>query len=950
MSPACPELLQDLPYLETLDAFRRRARELRNTAIRDLLDRSAPRADDSRAPRVRWEESTSALDTILLRRAKHIAFSLGLLPDESTAAENLFQPLPTVSLSPISDGSLHLNRGSDQAVPVLEATALMRARLDELRGSVPKEIHLCFYHIVRELYFVDTPDWALGGARASSTPSAVSTFVTSECSRSLGYLARMLGRSAVFLREVVTQSGYVSRIISDQGEFRLPDAWCNVELDRVATSIRAMLQDASGRVLFDVRDLDINRSKSCADLLRDLRKRVGAFVTGTTDDLKSAINEIETYRADEEALVQKLKPAAEADPRLAQEARRADRALTLSRTAHDHACRALTNTRDDLDRYALSVPYDFGEANDLAVSRLATLLDTFASGLRNLLQPVAVFIDGKLRATVQNYRSHRSSSEIQDMAFAAVCSGEIGRRWEDPIYSEALSLLAGAIDESGLLPKGHPFHVSADGAERHVANAHVLHAIAQLAQHVPAQLDTTLIDRFLRHFEASALPGHAAWRRPDAGLDAVASPWASALAIAALHRLIKTLDIRLNLRLAAHFTVRSSRLVGEWIRPLPAKPKMHDLMCSDLGLTCVNWGRKRRSILHLLELMRAGMHGPKVHGAADPSAYINSLILYGPPGTGKTTLARALAATSGHLLVELSPGDLLVDGAEGVERRARAAMRALCMFTRAVILFDEFDTFLRTRDDGTQRDGSVFEFLTGGMLPKLADLHRAATDNGLVYIMATNHIGRLDDAAIRPGRFDAKAGVYPPDVGSRICRLVSQVRSLMTLRPPKPGFERRIITVVARTANVPISVLCRPGWFTAPAVCATFGEGTPFRYIFDGGAAPDFPVPVSVKAPNGRVADRHSELALEEEFEKHVLFAWDEAARNYEDTQDATLPGLISVAQPAEQAESAVRLFFELHKGLSKDRVESGRSVRVGRAPIDDLAMEDVPNSPEASA
>ena len=76
----------------------------------------------------------------------------------------------------------------------------------------------------------------------------------------------------------------------------------------------------------------------------------------------------------------------------------------------------------------------------------------------------------------------------------------------------------------------------------------------------------------------------------------------------------------------------------------------------------------------------------------------------------------------------------------------------------------------RGAKDGPDR----FEFLTASMLTRLADLQEAADDNGVAYVLATNFVGRLDDAAIRAGRFEEKVGVYDPDPASRLCRLIEQ--------------------------------------------------------------------------------------------------------------------------------------------------------------------------------
>src|SRR5438309_6861088 len=111
---------------------------------------------------------------------------------------------------------------------------------------------------------------------------------------------------------------------------------------------------------------------------------------------------------------------------------------------------------------------------------------------------------------------------------------------------------------------------------------------------------------------------------------------------------------------------------------------------------------------------------------------------------------------------------------------ARVVFAALGMLTDAVILFDEFDSVLRRREPNSKIH-NIYEFLTPGMLPKLKALNSAAKQRCVVYMLATNLVGDLDEAAIRSGRFDAKVGLYPPDLLSRAGQLVAQASSIKRL-------------------------------------------------------------------------------------------------------------------------------------------------------------------------
>jgi SpoVK/Ycf46/Vps4 family AAA+-type ATPase len=187
------------------------------------------------------------------------------------------------------------------------------------------------------------------------------------------------------------------------------------------------------------------------------------------------------------------------------------------------------------------------------------------------------------------------------------------------------------------------------------------------------------------------------------------------------------------------------------------------------------------------------------------SSGVSNAILYGPPGTGKTTQAEALATTAKVPLVRLSPSDLMVQGTDVIESRARAIFESLSILTHAVIVLDEFEPVVRTRskpkgciesefkkltttgdnhlrgESKSQNESSEeeerapdppeFRFLVTGMLPKLAKLNKAASAQSLVYMLATNHLIQIDAAAKRPGRFDLHLPIYNPDPISRLLAL-----------------------------------------------------------------------------------------------------------------------------------------------------------------------------------
>ena len=138
-----------------------------------------------------------------------------------------------------------------------------------------------------------------------------------------------------------------------------------------------------------------------------------------------------------------------------------------------------------------------------------------------------------------------------------------------------------------------------------------------------------------------------------------------------------------------------------------------------------------------------------------------SFLLFGPPGTRKTSLVRAVAEALGWPLVTLSPPDFLVNGIEGLEKRAEEIFNELLRLRRVVVLFDECEEFFRRRlPVETPEHRTQGAFITAGMLPRLQDLRQKAW---IVFAVVTNtELDEIDPAVVRRGRLDRKQRVGFP--------------------------------------------------------------------------------------------------------------------------------------------------------------------------------------------
>lgn len=138
-------------------------------------------------------------------------------------------------------------------------------------------------------------------------------------------------------------------------------------------------------------------------------------------------------------------------------------------------------------------------------------------------------------------------------------------------------------------------------------------------------------------------------------------------------------------------------------------------------------------------------------------------VLYGPPGTGKTLLARAVAGEAKVPFISVS-GSEFVQVFVGV-----GAARVRDLFKQArdnapcIIFIDEIDAVGRAR--GGSGGGSDEREQTLNQI--LVEMDGFDGNTGVITLAATNRLDILDEALIRPGRFDRKIEISLPDTKGR---------------------------------------------------------------------------------------------------------------------------------------------------------------------------------------
>ena len=149
-------------------------------------------------------------------------------------------------------------------------------------------------------------------------------------------------------------------------------------------------------------------------------------------------------------------------------------------------------------------------------------------------------------------------------------------------------------------------------------------------------------------------------------------------------------------------------------------------------------------------------------------------LLVGPPGTGKTLLAKAVAGEAGVPFFSISGSDF-VEMFVGVgASRVRDLFKEANKVAPCIVFIDEIDTIGKSRDN--RMGGNDEREQTLNQL--LAEMDGFDPSKGVILLAATNRPEVLDQALLRPGRFDRRITIDRPNLAGRLSTLQVHTRRI----------------------------------------------------------------------------------------------------------------------------------------------------------------------------
>lgn len=204
------------------------------------------------------------------------------------------------------------------------------------------------------------------------------------------------------------------------------------------------------------------------------------------------------------------------------------------------------------------------------------------------------------------------------------------------------------------------------------------------------------------------------------------------------------------------------------------------------------------------------------------------VLLVGPPGTGKTLLAKAVAGEAGVPFFSISGSDF-VEMFVGVgASRVRDLFKQAREKAPCIVFIDEIDAIGRARGKNSIQGGNDERENTLNQL--LVEMDGFSTDKGVILMAATNRADVLDNALMRPGRFDRQIGIDRPDLNGRRQIFKVHLRGIKIAVDVKPAV---LAEMTPGFAGADIANVCNEAALIAARRNKTSVDMDDFNYALD---------------------------------------------------------------------------------------------------------------------
>ena len=151
-------------------------------------------------------------------------------------------------------------------------------------------------------------------------------------------------------------------------------------------------------------------------------------------------------------------------------------------------------------------------------------------------------------------------------------------------------------------------------------------------------------------------------------------------------------------------------------------------------------------------------------------------LLYGPPGTGKTMIAKAIANEVGAVFYSIKASDIMSKWVGESEQNVRNLFDAVRSHDLTVLFIDEIESITTKRGS---HHSSVLDRVVSEFLAQL-DGFNEESDNVTMLLAATNVPSKIDEAIMRPGRFDRLIYIPLPETEARKAITMKMMDSIPT--------------------------------------------------------------------------------------------------------------------------------------------------------------------------